>query len=159
MITVITVIIIIMTIVLLLSTLATFIAVNLLRCAVMSVEQEDVEMVRCSNPDCCFGAWFHVTCMNVDMVPAGDWWCSDECRDTRQSVYCHCKQLNEGMYLSSFHYISTDFFLQSIQYLISTLVTVQRCQSEWITTFLYDDDDGDDDDDDDDDDHDDDDDD
>ena len=56
-------------------------------------EQEDVPMIRCSNADCCFGTWFHVTCVHVKDIPAGDWWCSDECRDTGQSIHCHCKQV------------------------------------------------------------------
>jgi len=61
-----------------------------------SIDKEDVEMIRCSNADCWFGAWFHVTCLHVSEIPAGDWWCSDECRDTGRSIFCHCKTVQPG---------------------------------------------------------------
>ena len=61
----------------------------------MRSEQAD-EMVRCSNADCCLGTWFHVTCLSINDVPVGDWWCSEECRDSGQSIFCCCKRVRDG---------------------------------------------------------------
>ena len=55
-------------------------------------DKDDVEMVRCSNLDCCFGAWF----LHVDDILAGDLWCSDECRETGWSIFCHCRKVLLG---------------------------------------------------------------
>jgi len=61
-------------------------------------DKPDVAMVRCSRVDCPFGTWFHLDCVDVAAVPdiTEDWWCSDECRETGQSVLCHCKTVRSG---------------------------------------------------------------
>jgi len=55
-------------------------------------------MVRCSRGDCPLGTWFHTDCMDVAVIPSAteDWWCSDECRQTNQSLFCHCKTVRGG---------------------------------------------------------------
>ena len=61
-------------------------------------DKPDMAMVRCSRADCPLGTWFHVDCMDVTTIPdvTEDWWCSDECRQTRQSVLCYCKTVRSG---------------------------------------------------------------
>jgi len=59
-------------------------------------DRPDVEMIRCSNADCHLGTWYHVDCMGLDSIPDGDWWCSDECRQTESSINCFCKKVRTG---------------------------------------------------------------
>ncbi|CAM36369.1 ING family member lsy-13 [Caenorhabditis elegans] len=36
-------------------------------------------MIECENPGCKYG-WFHFTCIGMITAPAGDWYCTNECR-------------------------------------------------------------------------------
>ena len=55
-------------------------------------------MIKCSNNMCRNGAWFHLTCVEInEEYQAGhDWWCSDECRESGRSQYCHCGMFRQG---------------------------------------------------------------
>ena len=48
-------------------------------------------MIRCRNPSCSHGMWFHLECLNLpaEEVPDGaaDWWCHPACQSTGQSIY------------------------------------------------------------------------
>lgn len=61
-------------------------------------EKQDT-MVRCSNIECPFGSWFHLTCLDMQEheVPGEmqDWWCSRECHETNTSQFCTCKTYKE----------------------------------------------------------------
>ncbi len=47
-------------------------------------------MIECSNQDCQMGRWFHLTCIDLDTTPEGDWWCCEDCKETRSSIFCNC---------------------------------------------------------------------
>ena len=49
-------------------------------------------MVQCSN-HLCPSSWFHLACLEPPLrrVPRGDWFCSDECKDSGGYIYCVCK--------------------------------------------------------------------
>ena len=54
-------------------------------------------MVRCSNPECQNGSWFHYDCVGITSAPDDfDWWCSDDCRSTGSSAVCRCNQVRTG---------------------------------------------------------------
>ena len=69
---------------------------NVLSVTFCSTDKPEEEMIRCSNPDCPVGSWYHVSCVEVTVVPDDDWWCCDECRDTRRSLFCLCKRVQSG---------------------------------------------------------------
>jgi len=61
------------------------------------LERNDVAMVRCSNPECQNGSWFHYDCVGITSAPDDfDWWCSDDCRSTGSSAVCRCNQVRTG---------------------------------------------------------------
>lgn len=55
-------------------------------------------MIRCSNDVCSLGSWFHQRCLKVSPAPGDfdDWWCSEECAQSRRSVFCNCKMVRSG---------------------------------------------------------------
>ncbi len=57
---------------------------------------DDVQgpMVKCSSHDCPFGQWFHIQCIGLEALPSTleDWYCSTECKETKQSEFCKCKK-------------------------------------------------------------------
>lgn len=53
-------------------------------------EMFDTDMVCCCSP-LCANNWFHVRCVNLQQLPDGDWYCSNECRDSTDYIYCWCQ--------------------------------------------------------------------
>ena len=66
------------------------------------LDKPDVPMVRCSRVDCEEGTWFHMDCADIAVLPGAteDWWCSEKCRQTGQSVLCLCKKVRRGQTVS-----------------------------------------------------------
>lgn len=56
---------------------------------------QDGEMVQCCNHRCS-GAWFHLPCVDLQEAPEGDWYCSDDCRDSGGYIYCICHSRKEA---------------------------------------------------------------
>ncbi len=54
-------------------------------------------LVRCSNINCQHKKWYHLGCVDLTKEPDTfeDWWCSDECRATKSSEFCVCKQAKD----------------------------------------------------------------
>ena len=50
-------------------------------------------MVECCN-EFCRGSWFHLECVDppIAKVPRGDWYCSEECRQSPAYIHCICKK-------------------------------------------------------------------
>lgn len=48
--------------------------------------EDEGDMVLCENPQCSRGLWFYLECLNLEVedLPEGDWFCSDECKEERQ---------------------------------------------------------------------------
>ena len=59
-------------------------------------------MVKCSNNECLVG-WYHAECIGVDPQTIGvidDWWCSEACRASRNSIMCHCKKVKNDRFVT-----------------------------------------------------------
>ena len=52
-------------------------------------------MVACSNMLCAHGKWYHYSCVEMEDAPIGDWWCSAECRRTKNSEFCICQKVDK----------------------------------------------------------------
>ena len=66
---------------------------------IISIQDEDCEdeMVRCCNPSCELGCWFHLKCVDLDHKPGifEEWYCSDECSASGNSCFCTCNMKKE----------------------------------------------------------------
>jgi len=64
-------------------------------CVSVCTDRSDVDTVCCCcNIESHFGKWFHVDCVNLDILPAADelWWCSDDCcRQHQLRMFCELK--------------------------------------------------------------------
>jgi len=62
-------------------------------CICVCTDRSDVGTVHCCNMECRLSTWFHVDCVNLDILPAADelWWCSDECHQHQLRTFCELK--------------------------------------------------------------------
>ena len=58
-------------------------------CITHCATERDGEMLQCSN-HLCAGAWFHLTCVDLEEAPQDDWYCSQDCRISGGYIYCIC---------------------------------------------------------------------
>ena len=68
-------------------------------CISVCTDRSDVDTVRCCcNIESHFGTWFHVDCVNLDVLHAADelWWCSDECHQHQLRTFCELKNYNKN---------------------------------------------------------------
>ena len=68
-------------------------------------------MIRCSNPSCPHGMWFHLECLNLpaEEVPDGaaDWWCNPACQSTNRQDNPFIVSANNMIQMNQQSYVPT----------------------------------------------------